>query len=868
MDLEQLKTRLDIEDIARQYGLSFDPKGWSRCYFPDRHTNGDTTPSLYLDRKRQRIRCMAQGCFGDQGQDVIGLVQTIEGLDFKTALHKLAQQTGLNGHSTQPAQPSRIVANYDYQDEDGHLLYQVVRTAPGRNGRRKDFRIRQPDGKNGWLWNVQEVRLVPYRLPELIASTGPVIVVEGEACAEALHTLGLVATTNPMGAGKWPDDFGPHLAGREVIIWPDKDTAGYRHAEQVAQSLQGHATSIAMIAPPKSLPDRGDVVDGIKNNAWDRNAVQAIVDQAHPWIPNQAGDLVDKDAPTEDEEDAPPRESQAVRLVHLILPDLELFHDPHGTPFVRVWLQGHGESWPCASPRVRRWMVHRFYEAEGAVLSSEAVKAALGILEAKACFDGTEHTLHNRVAWQAGTLCYDMSDSAWRMVRITQEGWKIIDDPPILFRRHTHQAPQVDPLTGGNVHRLFDFVSVVDEDIRLLLLVWLIAGFIPGFPHPVPILHGPQGSGKSSAFRFLRRLLDPSTMETLTFPRDLNELVQKLSHHWAPLFDNATHLSPWLSDALCRAVTGEGFSKRQLYTDDEDQIYHFQRCIGLNGINIVATRADLLDRAILISLERIPPENRRTEEALEAEFQHVRPAILGGIFDTLVRALHIYPTLQLTQLPRMADFARWGCAIAQALGYTETTFLTAYARNLQQQNTEVLDGHPVAAAIMALMEDRLEWTGEPAALLRALEGVAEEQKINTRNKDWPGAAHVLTRRIKEVRPNLQEAGILLEERRSGRHRTWTLQRSKPSVTNVTTVTKADNPLRNNVLSDDAMGDASGDATESLYPIASPHTEVASPSEDATNPIINNDPAPTDDADDASDATLHTWEDANLRSLEL
>lgn len=157
-------------------------------------------------------------------------------------------------------------------------------------------------------------------------------------------------------------------------------------------------------------------------------------------------------------------------------------------------------------------------------------------------------------------------------------------------------------------------------------------------------------------------------------------------------------------------------------------------------------------------------------------------------------------------------------------------FLAAYARNLQQQNTEVLDGHPVAAAIMALMEDRAEWAGEPAALLRALEGVAEEQKINTRNKAWPGAAHVLTRRIKEVRPNLQEAGILLEERRNGRHRTWTLQRLESSVTSVTTVTQAGNPLRNNAHVEDAKGDASSDATNGLYPIASPHAQVASPSQ--------------------------------------
>ena len=215
---------------------------------------------------------------------------------------------------------------------------------------------------------------------------------------------------------------------------------------------------------------------------------------------------------------------------------------------------------------------------------------------------------------------------------------------------------------------------------------------------------GPRAQGN---FRTLRRLIDPSILETLTFPHDVNELVQKLSHHWAPLFDSATTLPLWLSDALCRAVTGEGFSKRALYTDDEDQIYHFQRCLGLNGINIVATRADLLDRSILIGLERIAPAGRRT------------------------KALQIKPAVQLEHLPRMADFACWGCAIARALGYNEVDFLNAYEGNRRTQNAEVLEGYPVAAAIMGLMVRRPEWQGEPAELLQALDEVAERERINT-----------------------------------------------------------------------------------------------------------------------------------------
>ena len=98
---------------------------------------------------------------------------------------------------------------------------------------------------------------------------------------------------------------------------------------------------------------------------------------------------------------------------------------------------------------------------------------------------------------------------------------------------------------------------------------------------------------------------------------NINELIQILSHNYIAYFDNVSIIRDWISDTLCRAVTGSGFSKRQLYTDDDDIIYHFRRCIGFNGVNLGATKADLLDRAIIILLERIPKEKKENRRGME-----------------------------------------------------------------------------------------------------------------------------------------------------------------------------------------------------------------------------------------------------------
>src|ERR1051326_1315791 len=142
---------------------------------------------------------------------------------------------------------SVIVTWYDYFDEHGELLFQVGRKSP------KGFTQRQPDGKDGWINNVQGVRRVLYRLPELIAADKgrTVFVCEGEKDCEALKRLNLIATTNSGGAEKWLDEYSETLRGRNVVILPDNDDAGRRHAQKVSASLNGIASSIKIVELPE-----------------------------------------------------------------------------------------------------------------------------------------------------------------------------------------------------------------------------------------------------------------------------------------------------------------------------------------------------------------------------------------------------------------------------------------------------------------------------------------------------------------------------------------------------------------------------------------------------------------------------------------
>ncbi len=146
--------------------------------------------------------------------------------------------------TTRRSRKTMIVATYDYRDRSGKLAFQVVRYAP------KMFRQRRPDGRGGWIYNLNGTKRVPYRLPELLTADAEktVFVVEGEKDVDRLVREGLVATTNAGGAGKWRKEYGEVLRGRDVVVIPDNDIPGRRHAEEVARSLFGVARSVRVIS--------------------------------------------------------------------------------------------------------------------------------------------------------------------------------------------------------------------------------------------------------------------------------------------------------------------------------------------------------------------------------------------------------------------------------------------------------------------------------------------------------------------------------------------------------------------------------------------------------------------------------------------
>ena len=238
----------------------------------------------------------------------------------------------------------------------------------------------------------------------------------------------------------------------------------------------------------------------------------------------------------------------------------------------------------------------------------------------------------------------------------------------------------------------------------------------------------------------------------------------QLDHSYLTFFDNVSEIKHLTSDALCRAVTGSGFVKRMLYKDDEDFVYNMKRAVGFNGINVTATRPDLLDRVINLELKPIDKRKRRKVEHMQSEFEIILPQLLGYICDTIVKVLDRVGEVKLADLPRMADFAEMSELVARCLGYKDGEFTDAYNRNIGFTNEQAIEASPIATAIIELMDHNAVWTGKASGLKVALNDlIASRRELQSMvySKSWPKSPRALRDRLNEIEPNLKEVGIIV-----------------------------------------------------------------------------------------------------------
>jgi hypothetical protein len=482
---------------------------------------------------------------------------------------------------------------------------------------------------------------------------------------------------------------------------------------------------------------------------------------------------------------APPRLTAAQKLLKIVGEfGVELFRDQSDAPFATVPVTPplpepvHWETWPIRSATFRAWLRKQYHAAHDKPPGTDALAQAVGVLEARALFEGPLRDVFTRVGAAGYAACLDLGRPDWFAVEITAESWWVTDRPPVRFRRGRGTAPLPVPVRGGSLLALRRFLPVTDEDWPLVL-AWLAACLLPVGPYPVLVIQGEQGSAKSTACRVLRALVDPSAAPLRSLPSDERDLAIHAATNWAITLDNVSAIRPWLADCLCRLATGGGFGTRELYSDDEEVVFTATRPVLLNGIEELTTRDDLRDRALIVTLPPIPDERRRDERTLWAEFDAARPALVGALLSAVSTGLARREHVDVRPLPRMADFARWAVACEPGLGLAPGSFLAAYTTNRRQAVELSLADSPVAQGVVRLVQAGAFEGTASELLTRLTEPPALVPDSDRVGREWPRDARGLSNRLRTLAPVLRQWGVLAEQRRTNGRKVWSVRPLDP-----------------------------------------------------------------------------------------
>lgn len=555
---------------------------------------------------------------------------------------------------------------------------------------------------------------------------------------------------------------------------------------------RGHVLIVVHL-PGSTFTDKTDVTDAEgrdrflkrllgKYDGLDRESVERELDRI-------AGEVAT--AQTEgktDEQDALDK-ADADLLVALATDkdEVELFRDGAGRDaeaYATIMVEQHLETWSIKSSGFSHWIRRKFYLISKRTPGVQAFNDAIRLIASIAVFDGENRRVFVRLAEHEGSIYLDLANDTWQAVRITKNGWDVVENSecPVRFIRRRGMGALPVPVRGGHIDELRPFVNCPTEELWTLYAGSLVSLFRPRGPYAGLAWTGEQGSAKSSAVKRTRSLVDPNIALVRRLPRDDRDLMIGAKNSFIQAFDNISTIPPSVSDALCSLMTGGGFGTRELYSDDEEILIDVARPVLLNGIADVATRADLLDRCVLLNLPPIEEKDRKEETDLDPAFEVARPRILGALLDAVSTAIRRYPRIKLTRRPRMIDFARWCTAAETSYGWPEGTFVEAYMRNRGDAVQIAIEASAIGSPVLAFMHARESWTGTAAELLGILEQSFADPKRRER-RDWPASPKGLSDALRRIAPPLRTLGVdsVFGEKAAGgnRERLITLRTIKP-----------------------------------------------------------------------------------------
>ncbi len=660
----------------------------------------------------------------------------------------------------------RVVSSFAERDGTGAVVGFCFRTDHGRKG--------SPSGTVG----AKRGLIVPTTLP---TRPDPVLLVEGPSDVAACETLGLASVGRPSNTSGGTF-IAQLLSQREVLVIGENDQKptgnwpGREGAERLARYLATRwGQSVGWALPPDGHKDIRAYLKHLVANGLDPRQAQACREVGQRLLTSLVGTATDPQplaSPAAGRKDEAGAREETLCLC--VEAGDHFFHDSENRTFVLVRERGVARTLSVRSRNFELLLNRRFYRRTGSGLPSTAKTEAIATLESLAMFEGPEEAVFIRIGEYMDNVVLDLCDEHWRVVVIGQDGWEVVSESPVRFRRTRGMLALPAPVPSGSINDLRPFINVGTEKDFVLVCAFILACFNPRGPFFALLVNGEPGSAKSTLCRLSRALIDPNKAPLRSEPKDDRDLAIAANNAWLIGLDNMSHVSERLSNALCRLATGGGFATRELYTDADEVIFDAMRPVMINGIGDIADRSDLIDRAVRLTLPTIPEHQRRTEKAIWSEFKDRQPAILGAFLDAVSAALRNQADVRFTRLPRMADSASWVVAAEPACPWAPGSFIAALDDQRRDADELVIDASPLANSVRDRVEQHGGLEGTATQILDLLSADADEKVL--RHPHWPKRAATLGTRLREVAPNFRRLGVEVDFARNAGRRVITVRK--------------------------------------------------------------------------------------------
>jgi len=456
-------------------------------------------------------------------------------------------------------------------------------------------------------------------------------------------------------------------------------------------------------------------------------------------------------------------------LIEFAKTDSVLFCDNQEIEYAEINLNGHTEIYQVDSVKYKSWLRKKYYYQTKSAPSKVSLDTAVSTIKAIASFEGDKRDVYLRVAQVDNSMYIDLCNDSWQVVKIDALGWRILDKSPVAFTRTSNMKSLPMPIEGGDISLLLKHINIYESDLPLAvgwLLMSLQAG--PG-AYPVMILNGSAGTGKTTASRMFRELVDPNKIDVLSKPKLQDMRVIGATNHMLA-FDNLSGISPQFSDAVCKISTGDNQAVRVLHTTNDEMTISIKKPCLMNGIDEIAKRGDLVSRSVKLPLSKI--KARKTEAKVWNDFNKDTPSIFGALLDGLVTSIQEIPHTEVGELSRMADFCRLSVAASGAYGWGDDKFMKIYNENIRNTHVDSLESSTFGSGLIKMFEIENNFYGRPIELLARLEDKCYVSEKIIRSQRWPSTAKGVINLLDRLQDSLEIVGIYYEKSKDRTNKTF------------------------------------------------------------------------------------------------